>query len=155
MRMHKLFCILIIFKFLIILIEISNILLQLQLHNITSELIFQKFDFRVHLSHSDYKLMISYFAGVFRYENFFPSILILLTNLNVIQHVRWKSRYVGPGLEFAKDFHILVSIYDQYQLIKRTFIFELRICYIRNMHMLVLVKCKRFFTDFCLADCVL
>ena len=54
--------------------------------------------------------MISYFAGVFGYEYFFSSILILLTNLNDIQYVRLKSRYRGPGLEFAKDFHILVSI---------------------------------------------
>ena len=53
--------------------------------------------------------MISYFAGVFGYE-YFSSILILLTNLNDIQYVRLKSRYRGPGLEFAKDFHILVSI---------------------------------------------
>ena len=42
--------------------------------------------------------------------NIFSSILILLTNLNDIQYVRLKSRYRGPGLEFAKDFHILVSI---------------------------------------------
>ena len=47
--------------------------------------------------------MISYFAGLFGYEYFFSSILILLTNLNDIQYVRLNSRYRGPGLEFAKE----------------------------------------------------
>ena len=51
--------------------------------------------------------------------NFFSSIFILLTILNDIQKSRLKSRYRGPGLEFAKDFHILVSL----AYIKLTFIF--------------------------------
>ena len=44
-----------------------------------------------------------------------------------------------PVLSLRKIF-IFWFLYDLYQLIKRTFIFELKICYIRNMYMLVLVK---------------
>ena len=90
-----------------------------------------------------------YQTKTFDMNNFFQN-SHLLTNLNDIQYVRLKSRYRGPGLEFAKDFHLY-----RYQT---NIYFELWLCYIRNMYMLVyiyLVKCKRFSSDFCLAACVL